>query len=313
MSGTDIKRRHRGWHYGLQPYLFLGLLVLGSRPLSAQPAVAPSPGDSPRGGAELAQQEPSADFRIGPEDVLSIDVFGLDDLDRKVRVLSDGSISLPLLGTFSIAGLTLSETEQKIERMLRDKQLVKAPEVTIFVEEFVSSTVSVQGAVVKPGVYQLIGNKTLLDVLGEAGGIDANSGRMIFILRKASTGEKEWIEIDSERLTDQGDLTLDIPLRAGDVVMVPHAKSFRVYVTGAVERPGPVDFSSSEGITVLQAMTAAGGPTARANLGKVHVIRRLAEGGQERIDVNIKRIRKGRDEDLPLQRNDTVVVGEWFF
>ncbi len=303
----------RGRRYRLRSILLLGLMWLCTWALSAQPEVKSTSEEQPPEGAQVSGEEQQTGSRIGPGDILSIDVFGLDDLDRKVRVQSDGSISLPLLGTFSIKGQTPSETEREIERMLRDKRLVKAPEVTIFVEEFVSSAVSIQGAVVKPGVYQLVGRTTLLDVLGKAGGINERSGRMIFISRKDAEGQREWIEIDSERLTDQGDLTLDIPLRPGDVVMVPHEKKYRVYVTGAVERPGPVEFSSSEGITVLQAMTAAGGPSVRAHLGKVHVIRRLRDGAQERINLNIKRIRKGKDEDFLLHKNDTVVVGEWFF
>ncbi len=289
--------------------LFSGLSCLHGQAATAQPTAAP---DQP-GSPERSEVARSADFRIGPGDLLSIDVFGQDDLDREVRVLSDGTISLPLLGTFRVSDLTPSQAERQIEGMLRDKRLVKEPEVTIFVEEFRSRSVSIQGAVGKPGVYQLIGDKTLLDLLGEAGGIGERGGRTIFVLRQDSAGREQWIEIDSEQLTEVGDLSLDIALRPGDVVMIPHAERVRVYVSGAVENPGPVEFNSDDGITVLQAMTAAGGPTARANLGKVHVIRRLPDGTQQRIDANIKRIRKGRDEDLALQKNDVVVVGEWFF
>ncbi len=293
-------------------HILLALLLLGASVATAQPSANPA-GDKPAESAPFLSQGPAGDLRIGPGDLLKIDVFGLDDLDRTARVLGNGSISLPLLGSFQIAGLTPAEAERRIERLLSDKRLVKEPEVSIFVEEFVSRAVSVQGAVVRPGVYQLIGRRTLLDVLGEAGGLDPRSGRMISILRKGPGGENQWLEIDSEKLTDEGDLSLDVAVRPGDVIMVPHSRRFRVYVTGAVERPGPVEFESGEGITVLQAITAAGGPTARASLGKVHIIRRFAGGTQERIDVNLKRIRKGKDEDLPLEKNDTVVVAEWFF
>lgn len=288
---------------------FLGLACLHGSMAAAQSAATGEPSSDPR----PVEVGPETDFRIGPGDLLSVDVFGLEDLDREVRVLSDGTISLPFLGTFRVADLTLSQAERQIEGMLSDRRLVREPEVSIFVEEFRSRSVSVQGAVVKPGVYQLLGEKSLLDVLGEAGGIGERGGRTIFVLRKDSEGREQWIEIDSERLTDAGDLSLDIALQPGDVVMVPHTRRLRVYVSGAVEKPGPIEFSSGEGITVLQAIAAAGGPTARANLGKTHVIRRLPDGAQERIDVNIKRIRKGKDEDFVLEKNDVVMVGEWFF
>ncbi len=94
-------------------------------------------------------------------------------------------------------------------------------------------------------------------------------------------------------------------------MVVPVARALRVYVTGAVRNPGAVDYSSSEGITVLQAITAAGGPTERANLKKVTIKRRNSDGTEEVIPINAKRIQNGKDPDQPLERNDTVVVGEW--
>ncbi len=154
-------------------------------------------------------------------------------------------------------------------------------------------------------------------MLGEAGGLlerdHERAGQTIRVLRTAADGSRQSLEIEVERLVRQGDLTLDINLEPGDVVLVPHASRLRVYVTGAVQRPGPVEFLTSEGITVLQAITAAGGPTERSNLKKVHVLRRREDGSQERIRVNIKAIQRGKAEDLVLQKNDTVVVGEWFF
>ena len=74
-----------------------------------------------------------------------------------------------------------------------------------------------------------------------------------------------------------------------------------------------MEYLSSEGITVLQAITAAGGPTERGNLGNVTILRRLADGSETRTVVNVKKIRKGKQQDVPLERNDTVIVGEWFF
>ena len=111
----------------------------------------------------------------------------------------------------------------------------------------------------------------------------------------------------------EGDLSLNIVLTPGDIVTIPHAKTFRVYVTGAVESPGAVDYLSSEGISVLQAVTSAGGLTERAKPGRVFIVRRQSDGSQERIRVDLKKIQKGTAQDLLLQRNDTVVVGEWFF
>ena len=252
------------------------------------------------------------EYRLGPGDVLAIDVFGLDDLDRKVRIARDGSVSLPLLGSFSLADRTLKDAEQLIASMLNERQLVINPQVSIFVEEFVSRVVSVQGAVGRPGVYPLVGNKTLLDLIGEAGGLSQDAGEKILVLRAGNRNGQAKIEIDIEMLSDQGDLSLNIFLLPKDVVMVQHAKELNVYVSGAVARPGAVSFRSSEGISVLQAITAAGGPTPRANLKKVHILRRLPDGTQERVKVSVSKIQKGKADDILLLKNDTVVVGEWF-
>ncbi len=251
-------------------------------------------------------------YRIGAGDVIAIDVFGLDEMDRRVRVQRDGKISLPLLDVFAVAGLSLEAAELLIAGMLKDRRLVLEPQVTILVEELVSRAVNVQGAVVNPGVYQLIGNKTLLELIGEAGGIREDSGGRILVLR-TEHGQERKMDLDLEALVAGRDRASNVPLLPGDVVMVPFSRQLTVYVTGAVEKPGPVTFRSSDGITVLQAIVVAGGPTPRANLKNVHLLRKLPDGGQERIKVNLKKIQSGRVDDLVLERNDTVVVGEWFF
>lgn len=263
----------------------------------------------------LAQGEGDNPFeiRIGPGDLIGIEVFGLPELDQELRVALDGTVSMPLVGGFPVDGQTAEEAARTIRDLLVEKQLVVDPEVSVAIKESVNSGVSVQGAVGRPGVFQLPAPKSVLEILLEAGGLSANSARTIFVLREAPDGSQTRIEIDAERLVDQADMSVNVDLRPGDVVLVPEAKSHRVYVSGAVRSPGPISFSSGEGITLLQAITAAGGPTERANLGKVQVIRRLPDGSEERFFVNVKRIRGGKVEDFALERNDTIVVKEWFF
>ncbi len=302
--------------------VLLGALACASgRP--AETALESVPGDErlPAGefSAEVAVESATAvpseeaieEYLIGAGDVLDVDVFGLGDLDRRARVSVDGTISLPLLGAVGVSGLSLRRAEEKIARVLSERKLVREPEVSIFVAELVSRAVSVQGAVGSPGTYQLSGRETLLDIIGQSGGMNRNAGRNIVVLR-GSGGDQHRIEIDADKLMG-GDPSADIPLRRGDIIMVAPAQRARVYVSGAVKTPGVVEFWSSEGLTVLQAITAAGGPTNRAKLKKTHVLRRLPGGGQERIEVNVDRIQQGKEEDLALRRNDTVVVGESFF
>jgi len=249
--------------------------------------------------------------KIGPGDVLEVNVLGVDELSRCVRVLDDGTMTLPLLGNFRISGFSVREAEGLIAGMLSAKQLVNDPQVSIFVVESVSGAISVQGAVQTPGTYNLVGGGTLLEIIGQSGGVTADRGATILVIRGEEPASQQTIEVDASRLLDQGDVSQNVKLEPGDLVVVPPARRLRVYVTGAVRNPGAVEFSSSEGITVLQAITAAGGPTERANLKKVTIKRRNADGSEESIAVNAKRIQNGKDPDIPLQRNDTVVVGEW--
>ncbi len=273
----------------------------------ATPQVAASP---PIAAADSA----TGQYRIGAGDVLQVEVFGLPELTRETRVLRDGSITLPLVGGLRLAGLGLREAERGIAELLAKRQLVNDPQVSILVKEFQSRGVSIQGAVTRPGVYQMVESKTLLEMIGEAGGLltGSRSGTAIIILRDQG-GTQERIEIDALRLVEQGDLSLNLMLQPGDIVMVPPPRVYRVFISGAVQDTGTVEFSSTEPFTAFQAITAAGGPTERANLRKVTVIRRLADGSQERIKLDLKKVRKGSQEDLLLEDGDTIVVGEWFF
>ena len=267
-----------------------------------------APVEPPSGASELTHETL---LTIGSGDVLEVDVLGVDELSRRVRVLSDGTITLPPMGNFLIAGLSVRQAESKIAQLLSDQQLVNEPQVSVFVTESVGGGVSVQGAVTTPGVYQLFGRNTLIEVVGQAGGLTRDAGGRILVLREMSNGEQETIDVDVDRLLEEGDASVNITLAPGDIVVVPRGRQLKVYVTGAVRRPGAVEYSSTEGITVLQAITAAGGPTERANLKKVTLRRRLSDGTEESIKLNVKRIQSGKESDLPLERNDTVVVGEW--
>ena len=274
---------------------------------------APQPVPTPDTKAFAAPPTRVDDYVVGPNDLLDIKVFELSQLDRTVRVTKDGTISLPLLGQVPVGGLTPRGVEEKIAQMLRDGNLVRDPQVSVFVQEFVSRRVFVQGAVSKPGIINLLGDRTLLDVVGEAGGLIDRAGTRIYVVRPFASGGAERIEVDAERLVYQGDPSANLRVQPGDIVMVPYEQVFKVFVNGAVSRPGPVEYAGGEPMTVLQAVTAAGGGNDRANESRVQIIRRMPDGSKQLFKVNLKRVKRGKDEDMLLQRNDIVVVPESFF
>ena len=252
------------------------------------------------------------DSLIGPEDLLEVNVFELPELKTTARVLGDGTVSLPLLGVVQAAGLTKTGFEVRLEELLEDRFLLD-PQVTVSVTEHMSKQVSVIGAVEKPGPYQMIGPRSVLQMISEAGGLTKEAGREIIVLRNSAAAQAERIVLDLQDLVVRGNPALNINMLPGDVVNIPVDHPIYVYVDGAVTKPGQVESTMSRPITLLHAIARAGGLTERANLKGVHVLRKAADGTQIRIPVNLRDIRKGKADDVPLEDGDVVVVPETFF
>jgi len=182
-----------------------GLLTNEIRPLCAQDQ-GPSSDDqqqtssqpTPEQGSEDSQSAQSAlptnvtnpDYVIGPEDVLTIDVFNLPEMKQTVRVENDGTISLRLLGPVRAEGLTTLQLKHDLQKAW-GKDYLQDPQVSIFVKTFHARPVSLVGSVVKPGLYQLPGPRNIIQVLAMAGGLTKSStggpgaGRYLYITRKA--------------------------------------------------------------------------------------------------------------------------------
>src|SRR5262249_55176656 len=178
------------------------------------------------------------EYRIGRDDLIEVNVFEVPELGSITRVGASGNISLPLLGTIEAANHTSLELERLIEKALK-RNYINDPHVTVFVREYASQPVSVIGAVKVPGVYQIKGQKYLLDMLAMAQGLDqTNAGKTIQILRRRieGTDEPQVITITTEELFQSGKTELNIPIQAGDVINVLQAGS--VFVIGEVTRPG---------------------------------------------------------------------------
>jgi polysaccharide export outer membrane protein len=252
-----------------------------------------------------------SDYKIGRQDLLELKVFDLKELDQTVRVADDGSITLPLLGRLDAAGLTKGDLEALIARLLEER-FVRNPQVTIFVKEYQSKKVAVSGAVKKPDTYEMLGEKTLLEMISLAGGLDQNLGKEIIIFRPQQDGTQR-IAIDLDKLVYEADPSLNVPVLPGDIVYVPSVEKVRIFVTGAVRTPNLYEVPRSEPVTVLKAVTLAGGTTDRASESKVQIIRTGADGKRITIAVNLKKVKRGKAEDPVLEKDDLVLVPESFF
>lgn len=252
------------------------------------------------------------EYIIGPQDLLEIRVFELPELNQTVRVSEDGSITLPLLGNVQVGGLTKDGVEQKLKMLLEAKWL-KSAQVSVFIKEYQSRRVAVIGAVERPGMYELVGRLTLLQVISQAGGFKENAANEIYVLREGKDGTTASIAIDLEDLLLNGNQNLNIPLMPGDVINVPVDRLINVYVFGQVRNPGAIQVKMSKKITLLQAIAAAGGLTEGASKRGVTIKRILKDGREQKIKVNLNDIIKGKKPDIVLQEGDVIYVPESIF
>lgn len=239
------------------------------------------------------------EYFVGPGDVLNITVYDNDDLETMVRVSDDSTIIFPLLGQVEVSNLSISQVSDKITQLLADGYLVN-PQVNVFVKEFRSKKVVVLGRVRSPGLIELSGPISFLELVSKAGGLEKDAGDTATVKRKEN-GKDALIVVDLVSLLQGGDLSQNVAILDGDTVVI--SKSGMCYVTGEVEEPG--SYPCGDGSTVLKLIALANGFTGKAAESKVRIVR---------IVNNEKKIFKDVDLDSTVVvDNDVIVVPESFF
>jgi polysaccharide export outer membrane protein len=269
----------------------------------------------------VANAPPPSGYVLGPDDQLLIRALeGLDISDKPVLIGTNGDITLPLIGRVKAAGLTVEQLETELDSRL--KVYVKDPQIAVTVTDFRSQPVSVFGAVTTPGVIQLRGRKTLYEVLSMAGGPRETAGATISIVRLSDngpiplpgaspdpTGRYSTAELDMRQILDGKDPAANIEIKPHDVISVSQGNARMVYVVGDVQRSGAFNLGSQRTISVLSAVSLAGG-LGRTSKPEHALIFRPAPDGQkhQEIAVNIKQILAGKAEDIGLRPEDILVV-----
>jgi polysaccharide export outer membrane protein len=268
--------------------------------------------------ALTAKGDPYHDYKIGPEDLLEISVFEVENLNKTVRVSSQGNISLPLLGVVRVKGLTANELEKELRDLLGEKYL-QDPQVSVFIKEYRSQRISVIGAVKEPRVFEVTGQRSILDMLAMAGGLKEDAGNTLFLIRpprlervaskegrdSEGDGPRTFV-INLEELLIRGDLSLNMSLMHGDVINVP--VSDKVFVGGEVLKPGGFCLRGKK-MTLSQAIVLAGGLKPQAKGSQTRIFRYSETGpGREIITADVYAIQKGKREDLYLKDNDIIIV-----
>jgi polysaccharide export outer membrane protein len=263
------------------------LLVLGVADASGQTV------------ATLAAASPlaaSSDYRVGPQDVLSITVYGESQLSGKIRVDADGTFPFQYLNRVKAEGLTTVEIEAALKTALADGYL-RNPQISVEVAEYRSQSVFVTGEVRLPNKYSLQGNLNLMDVLTLAGSVTPNAGNWVLVThaRQGAAQAPAAVENTSAdlriNLRDvQTGKAQNIRLQDGDTIFVP--KADRVWVVGHVRNAGGIVYE--EGMTVFQAVAAAGGITEKGS--NRFSIRRLVNGQMKETDAKAEDVLQPGDQ-----------------
>ncbi len=194
------------------------------------------PGDR-AGSQNPAQPNPvysiGKEYQIGPNDLLDVEVLNLENGKRTVRVNQAGYVTLPLIGAVTVAGLTQQQVEAQIATMYGEKYL-QNPQVSVFIREFTTERITVDGAVVKPGIYPLVGPMTLLRVIALAGGFGqiANSTQ-VMLFRQAEGGKRQVATFDVEKIRSGKEPD---PVIKGDDLIVVQRDSARALIKDSIFR-----------------------------------------------------------------------------
>jgi polysaccharide export outer membrane protein len=235
-------------------------------------------------------------------DLLQIAVFGVPDLSQEARVSASGQITVNLIGPLEVSGLTTDEAQQKIASLMQERGFLNNPQITVLVKEFSTQGISVLGEVAKPGIFPLLGQRRLFDVISAAGGTTQRAGRTITIAHRADPDHPTVVEMTSDPAKIA---SVNVEVAPGDTILVSRAGV--VYVVGDVARPSGFTMDSNERMTVLQAIAMAGGTNGTASLDSSKIIRRSAQGVQE-IPIPLSKLLSAKTPDQALQAEDVLFV-----
>jgi polysaccharide export outer membrane protein len=249
----------------------------------------------------------NADYKLGPGDLIEIRVFGVGNFDQQLRISARGTITLPIIETVVAAGLSASELEVKLASLL-EGEVIKNPQVAVFVKEYRSQQVTVLGAVQRPGQFQMSSQLRLTDALSMAGGLQPNASEEAMIQRPSPDGKDEIVKINLTQLLERGDLTLNTVVRAGDIIHVAPREDQIVYVVGELNRPQAFALPARQKVRVSEIYALAGGAARTAKAGDSRLIRYDQAGHRQEIKVNFPEVIRGKQEDFFVQAKDIIFV-----
>ncbi|HKT10903.1 MAG TPA: polysaccharide biosynthesis/export family protein [Terriglobia bacterium] len=271
--------------------------------------------------SESATNELSPDYVIGPQDVLQITVFDVPDLNQTVRVANDGTIGLPLLGRIEASGLTTDQLRDRLEKEL-GKNLVQNPQVSVFVQQYQARPVSIVGAVEKPGLYQITGPRSIIEMISLAGGLSKRNtgapGKTVYVTRPGGFGNLKIVPgmtmltpnkigINLKDLLYTQAEGLNIRIEPRDIIAVSKAEV--IYVAGGgVQKPGGFMLEDRDSVTVMQALAMAQGLAPNAARRRARIIHTKPDGSHVEKYIDVEKIISNKEPDPVMAANDILYV-----
>jgi polysaccharide export outer membrane protein len=263
---------------------------------------------------------PQIDYILGPGDQILIRSVQVKEIaDKQFRLESNGGVNLPLAGRVRLMGLSIAQAEGAITKVI--EKYYFDPDIAVTVAEFRSEPVSVIGAVGTPGVHEARGRKTLLEMLSSAGGVRADAGPVVKIMRlrsygpiplpnaREAGGDTMVAEVDLKSLVDARNPVENILVQPYDVIAVPRAET--IFVVGNVKKSGAIPLGGRSSLSTLEALSLAEGLDLKAAPSRARILRPsdvAPNTARKEIPVNLAKILSGKNTDIYLQPNDILFV-----
>jgi polysaccharide biosynthesis/export protein len=351
-SMPNVPLRQRAIQFGRISLLFLCLVLAvpgfaQSEKTAPPPREEPLPKTSNRGNSGLSATNVLAamdeDYRIGANDVLEIEIDDAPELSGTRRVNANGTFLMPYLGRLTAKGKTPEDLAQIIASGL-DQRYLFNPRVNVVVKQYNSRSFFIQGSVRSPGVYQIEGRPTILELLTVAGGLANDHASTAFVIRKLKTAggaasedqeagnpaaqrprytlpTNQAVTVSEAAKSDgmpqytlhktnlvgllRGNFGQNFFLEPGDIVNIPQTEMF--FVAGEVQAPG--SFALKEGTSLRQAIALAQGTNFKAASNRTVIFRESQETGQrQEIQVDLGAVMSGKANDLPIMANDIIII-----
>jgi polysaccharide biosynthesis/export protein len=291
-------------------------VIIGSKTDEKKQAVSGTPDRAPETPKEkilakaletpkpVIEEDSFKDYQIEPGDILAVSILPAQELSREVIVQPDGNIAFPLIGLISAKGKTAKELGSMLQTSL--KKYIANPKVKVSVKKFSGMQIFVTGEVRSVGSYNYKENLKLLQFISSIGGFTNEANRQAIKIYRGAGDKRKTFTVNIEDIISSGDLTKDFILQPGDIIEVPKGNA-KVSILGDIKTPG--FYELKENMRLLELVSLAGGFTETAKISKISIINEFDASTPKKVrEVNLNRILSGKDDDVPINKGDTVYI-----